>query len=353
MRFELTDPCGSPVFKTGAIDHSATLPANNVTAVPLRRDVAANPGAGEPGGSSPESPGVIPASFPLAGPMGQNPAMSLEDFIDRHHRIAVLTGAGCSTDSGIPDYRDLEGQWKRSPPMTFQVFAGSELSRRRYWARSMVGWPVISGAHPNRTHRALAALEARGKATVLITQNVDGLHQRAGSRDVIDLHGRLDRVVCLACKTLSDRAEFQHRLIELNPAWLGYAAHRAPDGDADLDGLDFSGFRLPACANCGGALKPDVVYYGESVPRERIDAAMAALHRSDALLVVGSSLMVYSGFRFARTARELGLPIASINLGRSRADEFIDLKVRQRSSQALSFLLPVRLDGQGAVVEEF
>jgi NAD-dependent SIR2 family protein deacetylase len=266
--------------------------------------------------------------------------MTLDEFIHRHHRIAILTGAGASTDSGIPDYRDLEGEWKRSPPMTYQVFTGSEASRRRYWARSMIGWPMISGARPNQTHLALAELEDRGKSSLLITQNVDGLHQRAGNRNVIDLHGRLDRVVCLSCKALSDRAQFQHRLIALNPAWLEYAADRAPDGDADLDGKDFSAFRLPPCEICGGVLKPDVVFFGESVPRQRVDAAMAGLQRSDALLVVGSSLMVYSGFRFARTARDLGLPIASINLGRSRADEFVGLIVRQPASQALAFLLP-------------
>ena len=265
--------------------------------------------------------------------------MSLEDFIDRHPRIALLTGAGCSTDSGIPDYRDLEGQWKRSPPMTFQVFTGSELSRRRYWARSMLGWPAIAAARPNPAHLALAELELRRQSTVLITQNVDGLHQRAGSSNVIDLHGRLDRVICLDCRALSDRLDFQHRLIALNPAWLVHSADSAPDGDADLDGLDFSIFRLPCCEACGGVLKPDVVYYGESVPRPRVEDAMAALHRSDALLVIGSSLMVFSGFRLARTARDLGLPIASVNPGRSRADEFLNLRVRQRASEALAFLL--------------
>lgn len=265
--------------------------------------------------------------------------MSLEDFVYRHDRIAVLTGAGCSTDSGIPDYRDLEGQWKRLPPMTYQVFTGSELSRQRYWARSMAGWPLIAAARPNAAHLALAALERRRKSTVLITQNVDGLHQQAGSRDVIDLHGRLDRVICLNCGTLSDRADLQHRMIALNPAWLVSAATIAPDGDADLGGTDFSGFRVPPCEVCGGVLKPDVVYYGESVPRERPQAATNALRESDALLVVGSSLMVFSGFRFAREARDLGLPIASVNLGRSRADEFISLKVCQRASEALAFLL--------------
>ena len=265
--------------------------------------------------------------------------MSLEAFLHRHRRIAVLTGAGCSTDSGIPDYRDLEGQWKRAPPMTYQVFTGSDPARRRYWARSMLGWPLIAAARPNAAHVALAALERRGRSTLLITQNVDGLHQRAGSRRVIDLHGRLDRVVCLDCGTTSDRAELQHRMIAMNPHWLRHAAEIAPDGDADLDGLDFHDFRVPPCEVCGGVLKPDVVFFGESVPAYRPQQGMAALERSDALLVVGSSLMVFSGFRFARHARELGLPIASINLGRSRADDFLSLQVQQPAAQALSFLL--------------
>jgi NAD-dependent SIR2 family protein deacetylase len=275
--------------------------------------------------------------------------MSLQRFIERHSRIALLTGAGCSTESGIPDYRDLEGQWKRSPPMTYQVFVASELSRQRYWARSMLGWPLIAAARPNPAHFALAALEERGGTTVLITQNVDGLHQRAGSRKVIDLHGRLDRVICLDCHALSDRLDLQHRMIALNPGWLTHVATVAPDGDADLDGLDFASFRLPSCDVCGGRLKPDVVYYGESVPRERPAAAMEALDRSDALLVVGSSLMVYSGFRFARRAKELGLPIASVNLGRSRADDLLSLRVQEPAAQALAFLLSRQPDQPGAV----
>jgi NAD-dependent SIR2 family protein deacetylase len=223
--------------------------------------------------------------------------------------------------------------------MTYQVFTGSDPARRRYWARSMLGWPLIAAARPNAAHFALSALERRGRSTLLITQNVDGLHQRAGSRRVIDLHGRLDRVVCLDCGTTSDRAELQHRMIAMNPHWLRHAAEIAPDGDADLDGLDFQDFRVPPCEVCGGVLKPDVVFFGESVPAQRPRRAMAALERSDALLVVGSSLMVFSGFRFARHARELGLPIASINLGRSRADDFLSLQVQQPAAEALSFLL--------------
>ena len=264
--------------------------------------------------------------------------MDLRAFIDSHPRITLLTGAGVSTDSGIPDYRDADGLWKRAPPMTWQVFTGNDLSRRRYWARSLLGWPVIACAQPNEAHRALARLETIGRATMLITQNVDGLHQRAGHQAMIDLHGRLDRVICLACGTLSERSAFQHRLIAANPDWLDHVAATAPDGDADLDGLDFSAFVLPPCEVCGGPLKPDVVFYGESVPRPRVDAAMAALAASDALLIVGSSLMVYSGFRFARRAAELGLPIASVTIGRGRADDLLTLKVTEPAATALAFL---------------
>ena len=263
---------------------------------------------------------------------------SIEDFLRHHRRITVLTGAGCSTDSGIPDYRDLEGRWKRSPPMTYQVFTGSDAARRRYWARSMLGWPLVAAATPNAAHHALAELERRDRSTLLITQNVDGLHQRAGSRRVIDLHGRLDRVVCLDCGAGSDRLDLQHRMIAMNPRWLQHAADIAPDGDADLDGLAFDEFRVPPCEVCGGTLKPDVVFFGESVPPQRPQQGMAALERSDALLVVGSSLMVFSGFRFARRARELGLPIASVNLGRSRADDFLTLRVQQPAAEAFAFL---------------
>ncbi len=266
---------------------------------------------------------------------------ALHRFIHRHRRIAVLTGAGASTDSGIPDYRDLEGGWKRPPPMTYQVFTESEAGRRRYWARSMAGWPLMAAARPNDVHVALAALETRGWTSVLITQNVDGLHQRAGSREVIDLHGRLDRVACLACGTRSERTALQRRLEAANPGWTALVADMAPDGDADLEAMDFRSFRIPACEVCGGVLKPDVVFYGEAVPRPRVQSAMAAVAASDALLVVGSSLMVFSSFRFARQARELGLPVAAVNLGRTRADDFLQLKVARPAAEALAFLLPV------------
>lgn len=242
-------------------------------------------------------------------------------------RVFVLTGAGCSTASGIPDYRDAAGQWKRSPPVTYQAFTGDPEVNARYWARSLVGWPRVAAAVPNAAHQALARWQARGRTSCLLTQNVDGLHQRAGSRDVIDLHGRIDEVRCLDCQSLFPRGLIQQSLREQNPDWAGIIADTAPDGDADLEAMDFSGFRIPDCGMCGGRLKPDVVFFGENVPQSRYETARLALQDSDALLVVGSSLMVYSGFRFARIAHETRKPIALLNLGRTRADGIASLKL--------------------------
>lgn len=250
----------------------------------------------------------------------------LTDFIDRAQRLFVLTGAGCSTASGIPDYRDTDGQWKRTPPVTYQAFMGEAATRQRYWARSLLGWPRFGLAQPNGTHQALAALEKQGKVQLLLTQNVDGLHQRAGSRNVIDLHGRLDLVRCMGCERRNGRQAFQQRLLDANPGWDTLEAGIAPDGDADLE-TDFSSFVVPDCPSCGGLLKPDVVFFGENVPRERYERAVKALGASDALLVVGSSLMVYSGFRFARIAHDAGKPIALLNRGQTRADALADLKL--------------------------
>lgn len=263
----------------------------------------------------------------------------LEDFIAAHRRLFVLTGAGCSTGSGIPDYRDEQGAWKRTPPVTYQAFVGDGITRRRYWARSLVGWPRIAQAQPNAAHRALAALEARGRCSQLLTQNVDGLHQAAGSRAVIDLHGRLDAVVCLGCGASSSRADVQRRLAEANPAWAGLAAGAAPDGDADLEDRDFATFQVPACDGCGGMLKPDVVFFGENVPRARVDAAMARLAQADAMLVVGSSLMVYSGLRFVHAAVRAQIPVAAVNLGRTRADDLLRFRMAAPCGDALRFLL--------------
>lgn len=215
---------------------------------------------------------------------------------------------------------------------------GSAVVRQRYWARSFVGWQRFGRAEPNGAHRALARLEQEGRLEVLVTQNVDGLHQAAGSLRVIDLHGRLDRVQCMECHALVPREELQAELMRLNPAWDGLPGRAAPDGDADLEGLPCGEFAVPACARCDGILKPDVVFFGESVPRARVDAAMQGLGRADAMLVVGSSLMVYSGYRFAQAAAQCGKPVAAVNLGRTRADELLTLKVSAPCALALAAL---------------
>ncbi len=263
----------------------------------------------------------------------------LREFIDHHRSLLVLTGAGCSTNSGIPDYRDVDGTWKRAQPMTFQAFMASECARRRYWARSLVGWRRIGAARPNGAHAALVRLEALGRCELLLTQNVDGLHQRAGHQQVVDLHGRLDEVRCMGCGVTIPRDEVQAMLVHLNPSWARLAGAGAPDGDADLDTDDFSSFVVPSCRDCGGVLKPDVVFFGESVPRSLVEEAFAALDRADAVLVVGSSLMVYSGFRFVQAAAAAGKPAAAVNLGRTRADDLLALKVEADCAVALSFLL--------------
>lgn len=266
------------------------------------------------------------------------PDDALPAFVLAHPRLFVLTGAGLSTASGIPVYRDDDGAWMRTPPVTFQAFLGSEATRQRYWARSLLGWPLIGQARPNAGHRALAELEANGRIEWLLTQNVDRLHQRAGSHQVTDLHGRLDQVRCLACGEITGRDVFQDALRSANPDFAALTATSAPDGDADLDDVDFAAFRVPACRRCGGLLKPDVVFFGENVPRERVQEAMETLARSDAVLVVGSSLMVRSGLRFVDAAIAQGKPVAALNLGRTRADDRLTLKVSDDCAPALARL---------------
>ena len=278
-------------------------------------------------------------TWPLADAGPAAGQRQLQDFVESHQRLYVLTGAGCSTDSGIPDYRDRQGGWKRPPPVTYQAFMGELATRQRYWARSLVGWRRFGQARPNGTHRALAAQEMQGRLELLLTQNVDGLHQRAGQQQVIDLHGRLDQVRCMGCERRLARADFQQQLVARNPAWAMLDAIDAPDGDAYLDEQDFSGFDVPACPHCGGLLKPDVVFFGENVPRERVEAANRHLQQADAMLVVGSSLMVFSGYRFVLAASRLGLPIAAVNMGHTRADALFALKLEQPCAQALAFLL--------------
>jgi NAD-dependent SIR2 family protein deacetylase len=250
----------------------------------------------------------------------------LRRWIADHRRVVVLTGAGCSTASGIPDYRDEQGEWKRRPPVMFQAFRTQESTYRRYWARAFAGWPRFTAAEPGAAHHALAAWERTGSVARLVTQNVDGLHQRAGHHGVIDLHGRLDVVVCLTCRDRISRASVQTAMATANAQWNASAA-AAPDGDADIDPAAIESFEAPRCRQCGGLLKPDVVFFGENVPNARYEHARDAVAAADAVLVAGSSLMVYSGFRFVRQAHDARLPIAIVNRGRTRGDELASLKV--------------------------
>jgi NAD-dependent SIR2 family protein deacetylase len=247
----------------------------------------------------------------------------------------VLTGAGLSTASGIPDYRDRDGTRRGRPPIHGPDFRKYEHVRKRYWARSMIGWPVLAKARPNAGHAAIAAFEKLGHIASVLTQNVDGLHGQAGSHSVLELHGNIHSVVCLDCSALFPRAFVQGQLADANPHMLHADATPLPDGDASVEPAELAAFRLPQCVCCGGTLMPNVVFFGDNVPAPRTAIALDQMERADALLVVGSSLMVYSGFRFCRMARASGKPIAAINLGRTRADDLLDIKIEESSERVL------------------
>lgn len=264
-----------------------------------------------------------------------DPIAPLIAFANTHRRLLVLTGAGCSTAAGIPDYRDADGQWKRSEPMRFQLFVADAHARKRYWARSMIGWRTMSKARPALAHHALARLQSADRVSLLVTQNVDGLHSAAGTRQVIDLHGRIDTVCCLQCAQRTPRAELQASLLRANPDWAALQADTAPDGDADLEDRDFAQFDVPPCSACGGVLKPDVVFFGENVPRHVVEAAWGMFDEADALVVLGSSLTVFSGYRFVLRASERGVPVAIVNRGVTRGDPHAALKLDAGVAEAL------------------
>ena len=250
---------------------------------------------------------------------------SLVDLIGGRS-ITVLAGAGCSTDSGIPDYGGLDSRTRKSR-IQFRDFIEDPRARRRYWARASIGWRRVRDAEPNAAHHALARLERRERVTGVITQNVDGLHHRAGSSRVVELHGSLDRVVCLDCDAPVDRATVQHRLVRLNP-WVAEAgAPEAPDGDAELTDERLAEFDVPGCEICGGVLKPDVVFFGETVPKGVVDDAWQLYEEGEFLLVVGSSLAVFSGFRFVLRASQEDRPVGIVNLGPTRADDRVAVKI--------------------------
>ncbi|WP_434563464.1 NAD-dependent protein deacetylase [Pseudomonas sp. R1-6] len=268
----------------------------------------------------------------------REPIEQLQEYLSGR-RFLVLTGAGISTPSGIPDYRDSDGVRRGRQPMMYQEFLAKPEARRRYWARAMLGWPRLRQARPNLAHEALAALQAAERISALITQNVDALHDRAGSRQVIELHGSLHRVLCLDCGQRSERQHIQALMETENPYLIGVDAVQAPDGDTLLDPAFEARFQVPRCPHCAGErLKPDVVFFGENVAAPTAARAMEAVEQADGLLVVGSSLMAYSAFRLCRAIKDQGKPLLAINRGKTRADELLDLKVEMPCEQLLPLL---------------
>ncbi|MFJ5552904.1 NAD-dependent protein deacetylase [Streptomyces sp. NPDC093225] len=265
--------------------------------------------------------------------------------------VLVLSGAGISTESGIPDYRGEGGSLRRHTPMTYQDFTASARNRRRYWARSHLGWRTFGRARPNAGHRAVAAFERHGLLAGVITQNVDGLHQAAGSAGVVELHGSLDRVVCLSCGTFSPRRELARRLAEANPGFAPVSAALNPDGDADLSDEQVGDFRVVPCAGCGGVLKPDVVFFGEAVPPPRVEHCRDLVGGAAALLVLGSSLTVMSGLRFVRQAAGAGTPVLIVNRDPTRGDRHAVTRVALPLGTALAAVadrLGIPVDGRAA-----
>jgi NAD-dependent SIR2 family protein deacetylase len=273
---------------------------------------------------------VLPAAT-AADPVGEALA------VVSRGRFVALTGAGVSTDSGIPDYRGPGAPVRM--PMTYSDFVSGPRARQRYWARSHLGWSRMRTADPNPGHHSLSALEEAGRLRMLITQNVDGLHEAAGSRALCALHGRIADVICLGCRTRTARAALHSRLAELNPGWTDRHADAVvrPDGDVELS--ETEGFRVPDCDACGGVLKPDVVFFGENVPKDRVERCYAAVDALDpateTLLVLGSSLSVMSGLRFVRRAVKRDVPVVIVNRGPTRADDLPVLKLHHGTSEFL------------------
>ncbi len=252
--------------------------------------------------------------------------MAFVDLLMSQPKWLVLTGAGVSAASGVPTYRNPQGEWQRKPPVTHQEFVASVSSRQRFWARNIVGWRFMASAQPNSAHRTLLQLEHRGVIAGLITQNVDGLHQRAGSTATVDLHGRIDRVSCLSCGVSQSRASLQPWFATYNAEFVALTGQIAPDGDADIDDLDYRQLVIPDCARCGGVLKPDAVFFGDSIPAARVRAVEEMMAQAPALLVIGSSLQTYSGYRFCLWAKQQQKPIALLTKGVTRADHLATVK---------------------------
>jgi NAD-dependent SIR2 family protein deacetylase len=265
---------------------------------------------------------------PALGHLADAPSLDALAGLMAGGDVVVLSGAGLSTDSGIPDYRGATGSLRRHTPMTYQTFTRDPRGRHRYWARSFVGWQQIRAARPNPGHRAVAELQAAGLVGGIVTQNVDGLHQAGGARDVVELHGGLDRTVCLACGDVAGRAELDERLRAANPGFGPRVDGVNPDGDAELPDDVLDGFVMVGCLACGdGPLKPDVVFFGETVPRDRVEHCFGLVDDAAGLLVLGSSLTVMSGYRFVLRAAKLGIPVAIVTVGPTRGDAKADVRV--------------------------
>ncbi|XP_037535262.1 NAD-dependent protein lipoamidase sirtuin-4, mitochondrial [Nematolebias whitei] len=298
-------------------------------------------------------PPVRAASSVPAGKLSFVPACSstdasslelLQDFVTRARRLFVITGAGFSTESGIPDYRsEGVGLYARTDrrPMQHSEFIRSAKSRQRYWARNFVGWPQFSSHRPNRGHAVLRRWEDGGKLHWLLTQNVDALHAKAGHKRLTELHGCSHRVLCLGCGAITAREDLQRRFASLNPGWRAQAGTVAPDGDVFLEEEQVLNFRVPSCEQCGGILKPDVTFFGDTVSRATVQCVHDRLAESDLVLVVGSSLQVYSGYRFLLAASDRKMPIAILNIGPTRADHLAELKVSGRCGEVLSAIQPL------------
>lgn len=280
----------------------------------------------------------MPAPMAPAPVSSQPPDVGALVKLLRGRRTVVLTGAGCSTESGIPDYRGPGTRARARNPIQHMEFIQRPEVRARYWARSLIGWPRFSTARPNAAHHALAAMEREGHVLGLITQNVDRLHHAAGSARIIELHGALAEVRCLSCEGREARVELQERLLALNPNFLAHQVELRPDGDAELPLEAVRSFRLADCLHCGGALKPDVVFFGDNVPRPKVEAAFSMVEEADALLVVGSSLAVFSGYRFLLRASERHMPIGMLNIGECRGEELADVRIEARAGDALPLL---------------
>ncbi|KAM0736486.1 NAD-dependent protein deacylase Sirt4 [Formica fusca] len=279
------------------------------------------------------------AFVPKCNPAKIEDVIRLKEFIDKHHRLCILTGAGISTESGIPDYRSAEvGLYARSnhKPVLYKEFCNSEAIRRRYWARNYIGWPRFSSLKPNITHKILKDLEYVGKVGCIITQNVDNLHSKAGNKEVIELHGTAFRVMCLNCDHKICRYELQEVFQKLNPSMVAITQMIRPDGDVELSQAQVEDFNVPACDNCGGILKPDIIFFGDNVPRNIVQNVKNNVENSDALLILGTTLTTFSAYRIVLQAIEANKPIAIVNIGKTRADEFVNLRVEGRCGDILS-----------------